>query len=125
EEAFAVLNQAVAADSGQPLALFYLGILHDRVGNDDEAIESYQRSLQRYPATVGGLMNLGRPNSQHSLGFGHPQPFQLAAGDCQPDQTGLIEFRVVGRLSCFSVIGCQLGRLCRDNVAGRSGGRLV
>ena len=59
EEAFAVLNQAVAADSGQPLALFYLGILHDRVGNDDEAIESYQRSLQRYPATVGGLMNLG------------------------------------------------------------------
>ncbi len=34
-------------------------MLHDRLGNDDEAIDSYQRSLLRYPATVGALMNLG------------------------------------------------------------------
>ncbi len=59
EEVFAQLEKAVAADSGQPLALFCLGVLHDRLGNDDEAIESYQRSLQRYPASVGGLINLG------------------------------------------------------------------
>jgi DNA-directed RNA polymerase subunit alpha len=59
EEVLATLEKAVAADSGQPLALFCLGVLHDRMGNDDEAIESYQRSLQRYPATVGGLINLG------------------------------------------------------------------
>lgn len=59
EEAFSVLNSAIQSDSGQPLALFYLGVIHDRVGNDDEAVESYQRSLQRYPATVGALMNLG------------------------------------------------------------------
>lgn len=59
EEVFAVLEKAVAADSGEPLALFCLGVLHDRMGNDDEAIECYQRSLQRYPATVGALINLG------------------------------------------------------------------
>ena len=54
-----ILEKAVEADSGQPLALFCLGVLHDRLGNDDEAIDCYQRSLQRYPATVGALMNLG------------------------------------------------------------------
>ena len=58
-EAFALLNKALETDAGQPLALFYLGVLHDKLGDDDEAIDCYQRSLQRYPATVGGLMNLG------------------------------------------------------------------
>ncbi len=58
-EILELLNQAVAADSGQPLALFCLGVLHDRLGDDDEAIDCYQRSLQRYPASVGGLINLG------------------------------------------------------------------
>jgi DNA-directed RNA polymerase subunit alpha len=53
------LEKAVAADPGEPLALFCLGVLHDRLGNDDEAIDCYQRSLQRYPATVGALINLG------------------------------------------------------------------
>ena len=57
-----ILEKAVEADSGQPLALFCLGVLHDRLGNDDEAIDCYQRSLQRYPATVGALMNLGLLN---------------------------------------------------------------
>lgn len=59
EEVFGLLEKAVAADPGQPLALFCLGVLHDRLGNDDEAIDCYQRSLQRYPASVGGLINLG------------------------------------------------------------------
>lgn len=59
EKAFAQLEKAVAADPGEPLALFCLGVLHDRLGNDDEAIDCYQRSLQRYPATVGALINLG------------------------------------------------------------------
>lgn len=58
-EVFTQLEKAVAADPGEPLALFCLGVLHDRMGNDDEAIECYQRSLQRYPATVGALINLG------------------------------------------------------------------
>ena len=58
-ETLELLQKAVERDDGQPLALFCLGVLHDRLGNDDEAIDSYQRSLLRYPATVGALMNLG------------------------------------------------------------------
>ena len=58
-ETLEILGKAVDGDNGQPLALFCLGVLHDRLGDDDEAIDCYQRSLQRYPATVGALMNLG------------------------------------------------------------------
>ena len=58
-ETLELLQKAVDRDNGQPLALFCLGVLHDRLGNDDEAIDCYQSSLLRYPATVGALMNLG------------------------------------------------------------------
>ena len=58
-ETLELLQKAVDRDNGQPLALFCLGVLHDKLGNDDEAIDCYQRSLLRYPATVGALMNLG------------------------------------------------------------------
>ena len=58
-ETLELLQKAVDRDNGQPLALFCLGVLHDRLGNDEEAIDCYQRSLLRYPATVGALMNLG------------------------------------------------------------------
>ena len=58
-ETLELLHKAVDLDNGQPLALFCLGVLHDRLGNDEEAIDCYQRSLLRYPATVGALMNLG------------------------------------------------------------------
>jgi DNA-directed RNA polymerase subunit alpha len=36
-----------------------MGLLHDRFGNDDEAIACYERAVHRYPATVGSLINLG------------------------------------------------------------------
>jgi DNA-directed RNA polymerase subunit alpha len=59
EEILADLEKAVALDPGHPSALFHLGVLHDRMGNDDEAVACYERSLQRYPANVGTLVNLG------------------------------------------------------------------
>lgn len=55
----AALEKAVALDAGHPSALFALGVINDRLGNDDEAKECYERSLKRYPATVGALLNLG------------------------------------------------------------------
>jgi len=55
----AALERALAIDPGHPAALFLMGMLNDRFGNDDEAIECYQRSLGRYPAHVGSLVNLG------------------------------------------------------------------
>jgi DNA-directed RNA polymerase subunit alpha len=36
-----------------------MGVINDRVGNDDEAKACYERAVQRYPASVGALMNLG------------------------------------------------------------------
>jgi DNA-directed RNA polymerase subunit alpha len=36
-----------------------MGVINDRLGNDDEAIACYERSLKRYPASVGALLNLG------------------------------------------------------------------
>ena len=49
----------MAIDPGHPAALFAMGVLHDRLGNDEEAEACYEKSLQRYPATVGALVNLG------------------------------------------------------------------
>ncbi len=59
EETIAALEKAIAIDAGNPTALFAMGVLHDRFGNDDEAKACYERSLQRYPGTVGALVNLG------------------------------------------------------------------
>jgi DNA-directed RNA polymerase subunit alpha len=36
-----------------------MALLHDRHGNDDEAIACYERAVHRYPANVGSLINLG------------------------------------------------------------------
>jgi DNA-directed RNA polymerase subunit alpha len=54
-----LLERALAADAGHPAALFMLGMMNDKFGNDDEAISCYERSLERYPAHVGSLVNLG------------------------------------------------------------------
>jgi DNA-directed RNA polymerase subunit alpha len=53
------LELALAADPGHTQALFFMGVLQDRFGNDDEAIDCYERSLKRYPPSVGSLINLG------------------------------------------------------------------
>ena len=36
-----------------------MGVIADRVGNEDDARGYYERSLARYPASVGALINLG------------------------------------------------------------------
>lgn len=58
-DTIAALEKAIALDAGHPTALFALGVINDRLGNDDEAKSCYERSLKRYPATVGALLNLG------------------------------------------------------------------
>ena len=58
-ETVAALEKAISLDEGHPAALFTLGVINDRLGNDDEAKSCYERSLKRYPATVGALLNLG------------------------------------------------------------------
>jgi DNA-directed RNA polymerase subunit alpha len=58
-DTIAALEKAVALDAGHPTALFALGVINDRLGNDGEAKECYEGALKRYPATVGALLNLG------------------------------------------------------------------
>jgi len=58
-EIVAAHEKAIAVDSGHPRALFALGVIHDRLGNDDEARACYEKSLERYPPSVGSLLNLG------------------------------------------------------------------
>ena len=52
-------EKALAIDPGHPGALFAMGVINDRVGNDEEAQECFEQSLKRYPASVGALINLG------------------------------------------------------------------
>ena len=58
-ETVAAFEKALAIDPGHPTALFAMGVINDRLGNDDEAIACYERALKRYPASVGALLNLG------------------------------------------------------------------
>lgn len=53
------LEKALALDPGHPAALFAMGVINDRCGNDDEAKDCYERAVQRYPASLGALVNLG------------------------------------------------------------------
>lgn len=53
------LEKAVAIDPLHSETLFELGLLNDKLGNDDEARDCYRNSLKRYPASVGALLNLG------------------------------------------------------------------
>lgn len=59
EDVAQTLDKAIQADPGHPKALFLMGVLQDRLGNDDEAIACYERSLKRYPPSIGSLINLG------------------------------------------------------------------
>lgn len=53
------LEKALALDPDHPAALFAMGVINDRVGNDDDARACYERAVQQYPASLGALMNLG------------------------------------------------------------------
>jgi len=58
-EAAGAFEKALERDPGHPGALFAMGLLNDRAGNDDDAIACYERASRRYPAAVGALVNLG------------------------------------------------------------------
>ncbi|RLS35188.1 MAG: RNA polymerase subunit alpha domain protein [Planctomycetota bacterium] len=58
-DTIAALEKALALDSSHPAALFAMGVINDRVGNDDEAKICYERAVKRYPTSVGALLNLG------------------------------------------------------------------
>lgn len=56
EQAIAEFRKAAAA--GHPEHLFRLAYMLDLVGEEDEAIEAYERSVARLPAHVNALINL-------------------------------------------------------------------
>ena len=59
QEVVALLERAVEVDPGHPGALFGLAMENDRRGNDDAAMDLYQKSASRFPTHVGALLNLG------------------------------------------------------------------
>jgi DNA-directed RNA polymerase subunit alpha len=59
EECASAFEKALAIDPGHPYALFSMGVIHDRLGNDDDAKACYEKSLERYPPLLGSLLNLG------------------------------------------------------------------
>jgi DNA-directed RNA polymerase subunit alpha len=59
QEVCALYERAVEADGKHPGALFSLATENDRRGNDELALQFYQRSAATFPANVGTLINLG------------------------------------------------------------------
>ena len=58
-EVCALYERAVEADGKHPGALFGLATENDRRGNDELALQFYQRAAASFPANVGTLINLG------------------------------------------------------------------
>ncbi|MFN0021812.1 MAG: DNA-directed RNA polymerase subunit alpha C-terminal domain-containing protein [Pirellulaceae bacterium] len=58
-EVCALYERAVEADGKHPGALFSLATENDRRGNDELALQFYQRAAATFPANVGTLINLG------------------------------------------------------------------
>jgi DNA-directed RNA polymerase subunit alpha len=58
-EAIALLERAVEADGKHAGALFALAVENDRRGNDETALNLYQRASATFPTNVGTLVNLG------------------------------------------------------------------
>jgi DNA-directed RNA polymerase subunit alpha len=58
-EVVALFERAVEADANHGGALFGLAKENDRRGNDEVAIDLYERSAAQFPTYVGTLLNLG------------------------------------------------------------------
>ncbi|ADB18645.1 RNA polymerase alpha subunit domain protein [Pirellula staleyi DSM 6068] len=58
-EVVALFERAVEADGRHPGALFGLAVENDRHGNDELALQLYQRAAGTFPTNVGTLINLG------------------------------------------------------------------
>jgi DNA-directed RNA polymerase subunit alpha len=59
QEVIALFERAVEADPNHPGALCGLAMENDRRGNDEIALDLYERSASQLPAFVGPLLNLG------------------------------------------------------------------
>ena len=59
DEVIALLERAVDVDGYHQGALFGLALENDRHGNDEIAMDYYQRATSRFPTHVGSLLNLG------------------------------------------------------------------
>jgi DNA-directed RNA polymerase subunit alpha len=59
QEVVALYERAVDVDDKHPAALFGLAMENDRRGNDHTALSLYERSVARFPAQIGSLINLG------------------------------------------------------------------
>lgn len=59
QEICALYERAVEADGKHAGALFSLATENDRRGNDELALQFYQRAAASFPANVGTLINLG------------------------------------------------------------------
>src|SRR5437868_14669675 len=58
-EVIALFERAVEADGKHPGALFGLAVETDRRGNDETALQLYQRAAATFPSNIGTLINLG------------------------------------------------------------------
>jgi DNA-directed RNA polymerase subunit alpha len=58
-EVVALFERAVEVDGNHAGALFGLALENDRRGNDDTALDMYERSAAQFPASLGTLLNLG------------------------------------------------------------------
>ena len=58
-EVVALYERAVESDPRHAGALFGLALENDRRGNDETALDLYQRSVARFPTNYGALLNLG------------------------------------------------------------------
>jgi DNA-directed RNA polymerase subunit alpha len=58
-EVAALFERAVDVDPNHPGALFGLAVENDRYGNDEVALDLYERSVAQFPPSVGNLLNLG------------------------------------------------------------------
>ncbi|REJ68388.1 MAG: tetratricopeptide repeat protein [Planctomycetota bacterium] len=59
QEVVALYERAVDVDPNHAGALFGLAMENDRHGNDNLALELYERSTMQFPTSVGALLNLG------------------------------------------------------------------
>ncbi|MEM8677708.1 MAG: DNA-directed RNA polymerase subunit alpha C-terminal domain-containing protein [Planctomycetota bacterium] len=59
DEVITLLERAVMSDELHSGSLFALALENDRQGNDEIALEYYEKAANRFPAHVGSLLNLG------------------------------------------------------------------
>jgi DNA-directed RNA polymerase subunit alpha len=84
EEALALYQRAVQTDENHAGALFGLALENDRMGNDLESLELYERAAKAFPTGIGVLINLGLIYEDNNQ-FEKAQMCYKRILDCYPD----------------------------------------